>query len=416
MNPNLEKLQPYPFQKLAALLAGARANGDLRPISLSIGEPKHATPQFILDALTENLGGLSSYPATLGSEALRAAIAGWIERRHRVPPVDSAKQVLPVLGSREALFAFAQSVVDTSAAKPVVVAPNPFYQIYEGAALLAGAEPQFLNTLPEKRFAMDFQQLPESVWQRTQLVYVCSPANPTGAVMAMAEWEQLFELSDRHNFIFASDECYSEIYFDEQQPPLSGLAAAHRLGRVGYPRLVSFGSLSKRSNVPGMRSGFIAGDAEILKKFLLYRTYHGSAMGTAIQAASAKAWQDEEHVLDNRRLYREKFDKVVSILAEVIDLSLPDAAFYLWLRTPIDDTEFAKRLFEQYNVSVVPGSYLAREVRGVNPGRNFVRIALVAPVEDCVEAAQRLKQFYAQLLQGKNKNDGSAVGHRESVR
>ena len=416
MNPNLEKLQPYPFQKLAALLAGVRGNGDLRPISLSIGEPKHATPQFILDTLTENLGGLANYPATLGTEALRAAIAGWIEQRHRVPPVDPAKQILPVIGSREALFAFAQSVVDASAGKPVVVAPNPFYQIYEGAALLAGAEPQFLNTLPEKRFAMDFHQLPESVWQRTQLVYVCSPANPTGAVMAMSEWAQLFELSDRHDFIIASDECYSEIYFDEQQPPLSGLTAAHRLGRVGYPRLVSFGSLSKRSNVPGMRSGFVAGDAEILKKFLLYRTYHGSAMGTAIQAASAKAWQDEEHVRDNRRLYREKFEKVVSILTQVIDVTRPDAAFYLWLRTPIADTEFAKRLFEQYNVSVVPGSYLAREVRGINPGTNFVRIALVAPVEECVEAAQRLKQFYAQLLQGKNKNDGSAVGHRESVR
>ncbi len=416
MNPNLEKLQPYPFQKLAALLAGSKANSALRPISLSIGEPKHATPQFILDALTENLGGLSSYPATLGGEPLRTAIARWIERRHQVPALDPAQQVLPVLGSREALFAFAQTVVDPSAGKPVVVAPNPFYQIYEGAALLAGAEPQFLNTLPENRFAMDFRQLPESVWQRTQLVFVCSPANPTGAVMSMPEWEQLFALSDRHNFIIASDECYSEIYFDEAHPPLGGLAAAHKLGRTGYPRLVSFGSLSKRSNVPGMRSGFVAGDAAVLKKFLLYRTYHGSAMGTAIQAASAKAWQDEEHVRDNRRLYREKFDKVLAILSEVVEVSLPDAAFYLWLPTPIDDTEFAKRLFEQYNVSVVPGSYLAREARGVNPGRNFVRIALVAPVGECVEAAQRLKQFYAQLLQGNNKNDGSAVGHRESVR
>jgi N-succinyldiaminopimelate aminotransferase len=416
MNPNLEKLQPYPFQKLAALLAGTKANGALRPISLSIGEPKHPTPQFILDAVTANLGGLSSYPATLGSEALRSAIAAWIERRHGVPKPDPATQVLPVLGSREALFAFAQTVVDRSAGTPVVVAPNPFYQIYEGAALLAGAEAQFLNTVPEKRFAMDFQQLPEAVWQRTQLVFVCSPANPTGAVMSMPEWEQLFALSDRHGFVIASDECYSEIYFDERQPPLSGLQAAHRLGRAGYPRLVSFGSLSKRSNVPGMRSGFVAGDADVLRKFLLYRTYHGSAMGTTIQAASAIAWQDEDHVRENRRLYREKFDKVVSILSEVIEVSLPDAAFYLWLRTPIDDTEFAKRLFEQYNVSVVPGSYLAREARGVNPGRNFVRIALVAPVAECVEAAQRLKQFYAQLLQGKNKNDGSAVDHRQSVR
>jgi len=415
MNTDLDTLQPYPFQKLGALLGSVKGEASLPPINLSIGEPKHATPQFILDALVENLGGLSAYPATLGTEALRKAIAAWIQNRHDVA-IDPARQVLPVLGSREALFSFAQTIVDRRAERPVVVAPNPFYQIYEGAALLAGAEAQFLNTLPDNRFALDLGQLPDEVWARTQLVFVCSPANPTGAVMSLGEWQRLFELSDRHGFVIASDECYSEIYFDEQAPPLSGLSAAQQLGRRGFSRLVSFGSLSKRSNVPGMRSGFVAGDAEILKKFLLYRTYHGSAMGTATQAASARAWQDEAHVRENRRMYREKFEQVVALLAEPAGAAMPDAAFYLWLRTPIDDTEFAKRLFEQYNVTVVPGSFLAREARGVNPGRNFVRIALVAPLAECLEAAQRLKKFYAQLTQGKNKNDGSAIGHRESVR
>jgi N-succinyldiaminopimelate aminotransferase len=415
MNSDLDKLQPYPFQKLGALLASVKADASLRPINLSIGEPKHPTPGFIVDALVENLGGLSAYPATLGTDDLRKSISAWIRQRHGVE-IDPAKQVLPVLGSREALFSFAQTVVDRKAGRPVVVVPNPFYQIYEGAALLAGAETQFLNTLPDNGFALDLKQLPDDIWTRTQLVFICSPANPTGAVMSLEEWQQLFELSDRHGFVIAADECYSEIYFDEEAPPLSGLAAARCLGREGFPRLVSFGSLSKRSNVPGMRSGFVAGDADILKKFLLYRTYHGSAMGTAIQAASARAWQDEAHVRENRRMYREKFEQVVALLAEPAGATLPDAAFYLWLRTPIDDTEFAKRLFEQYNVTVVPGSFLAREARGVNPGRNFVRIALVAPLAECVEAAQRLKAFYTQFTQGKIKNDGSAIGHRESVR
>ncbi len=416
MNPNLDKLQPYPFQKLAKLLAGVAPDSRLRPINLSIGEPKHETPQFIRDAITRNLAGLSAYPATLGTDALRQAIAGWLQRRYGIAQLDPATQVLPVNGSREALFAFAQAVVAPAGDVPVVVAPNPFYQIYEGAALLAGAEPQFLNALPESRFVLDPEQLPAEVWKRTRLIYVCSPANPTGAVMALPEWETLFELSDRYGFVIASDECYSEIYFDERNPPLGGLEAAWRLGRKGFPRIVSFGSLSKRSNVPGMRSGFVAGDAAILGKFLLYRTYQGCAMGSTLQAASALAWQDEGHVRENRRLYREKFERVVAVLREATEVTLPDAAFYLWLRTPIDDTEFAKRLFEQYNVSVVPGSYLAREARGVNPGRNFVRIALVAPVEECVEAAGRLKRFFAQLQEGNNKNEGSAVGHRAGIR
>jgi N-succinyldiaminopimelate aminotransferase len=415
MDPNLSRLQPYPFQKLAALLAGVTADASLRPISLSIGEPKHATPQFIRDELIDQIGGLSSYPATAGSEALRNAIGGWIERRYQIARIDPARQVLPVNGSREALFAFAQAVVDGSRERPAVVAPNPFYQIYEGAIILAGAQPQFLNLLPDNGFALDLQQLPEEVWSRTQLIYVCSPGNPTGNVITLEEWRALFELSDRHGFIIASDECYSEIYFDENRPPLGALAAAQRLGRGDFRRLVAFSSLSKRSNVPGMRSGFVAGDADILAKFLLYRTYHGCAMNPAVQAASAAAWSDERHVVENRRLYREKFEKTLAILSPVTWVEMPEAAFYLWLRTPIADTEFAKQLFEQYNVTVVPGSYLAREAHGINPGRNFIRVALVASLEECLEAAQRLKAFYSQFAKGKNKNDGFAVSHRPGI-
>jgi N-succinyldiaminopimelate aminotransferase len=415
MDPNLARLQPYPFQKLSALLAGVIPDASLRPISLSIGEPKHATPQFIRDVLIDQLGGLSSYPATAGSEPLRKAIAGWIERRYRIGKIDPATQVLPVNGSREALFAFAQAVVDGSRDRPVVVAPNPFYQIYEGAIILAGAEPHFLNLLPDNGFALDLQQLPDEVWSRTQLIYVCSPGNPTGNVMTVDEWQALFELSDRHGFIIASDECYSEIYFDENRPPLGGLEAAQRLGRGDFRRLVAFSSLSKRSNVPGMRSGFVAGDAEILAKFLLYRTYHGCAMNPAVQAASAAAWSDEKHVVENRRLYREKFEKTLAILSPVTEVEMPEAAFYLWLRTPIADTEFAKQLFGQYNITVVPGSYLAREAHGINPGRNFIRVALVAPVEECLEAVQRLKAFYSQFAKGKYKNDAIAVSHRQGV-
>ena len=415
MDPNLARLQPYPFQKLAALLAGVTPNPSLRPISLSIGEPKHATPQFIRNVLIDQIGGLSSYPATAGSDTLRNAIAGWIERRYRIAKIDPASQVLPVNGSREALFAFAQAVVDGSREQPAAVAPNPFYQIYEGAIILAGAQPYFFNLLPDHGFALDLQQLPEKVWRRTQLIYVCSPGNPTGNVMTLDEWQALFELSDRHGFIIASDECYSEIYFNEKQPPLGGLEAAQRLGRGDFRRLVTFSSLSKRSNVPGMRSGFVAGDADILAKFLLYRTYHGCAMNPAVQAASAAAWGDEQHVTENRRLYREKFEKTLAILSLVTEVEMPEAAFYLWLRTPIADTEFAKQLFEQYNVTVVPGSFLAREAHGINPGCNFIRVALVAPVEECLEAVQRLKAFYSQFAKGKNKNDGFAVSHRSGV-
>lgn len=396
MNPDLARLQPYPFQRLASLFQGLTPNPEYSPIKLSIGEPKHETPAFICDALTQNLGGLSHYPTTQGSDALRASIGQWLENRFQVK-LDSNTQILPVNGSREALFAFAHAVVDSSRPAPVVVCPNPFYQIYEGAALLAGATPRFLNTIAENRFALDFSQLTTAVWSQTQLLYLCSPGNPTGRVMTLDEWEQVFDLSDRYGFIVASDECYSEIYFDESNPPLGSLEAAKKLGRVDFRNLVMFSSLSKRSNVPGMRSGFVAGSAEILQKFLLYRTYHGCAMNPAVQSASSAAWQDEAHVLENRIQYKAKFESVIAILQDALQVQMPDAGFYLWARTPIADTEFARQLYRDYNVVVLPGSYLARESDGINPGSRFIRIALVAPLAECVEAAERISKLCSSL-------------------
>ena len=397
MNPSLEDLQPYAFQRLNALLKGVQANAALRPIRLYIGEPKHPTPQFIRDALTAGLDGLAVYPSTLGESSLRRAIASWMEKRYGLAGIDPASQIIPVNGSREALFGLAQAVVDRSRPDPVVVMPNPFYQIYEGAALLAGARPEFFNTTAEGGFALNPGQIPDSVWARTQLVYVCSPGNPTGAVMTMEDWRRLFELSDRYGFVIASDECYSEIYFDEGSAPLGGMQAARALGRDGSPRLVMLSSLSKRSNSPGLRSGFVAGDAAVLAPYLLYRTYQGGAMPPANFAASLAAWQDEVHVVENRRLYKEKFDAVLDVLGDAVPAQRPQAAFYLWLPTPIADTEFARRFYAEYNVSVLPGSYLARTARGVNPGENFVRIALVASTAECIEAAQRLRDFYKDL-------------------
>ncbi len=397
MNPRLEQLQSYPFQRLTALLAGNQPPSSVKPVSLHIGEPKHPTPAFIRDTLVASLDGLSAYPATLGSDALRLAIAQWIARRYAIAQPDPATQVLPVNGSREALFAFAQSVIDNSRPSPVVICPNPFYQIYEGAALLAGAQPEFINTVPGDNYAFDPGQLPDAVWRRAQLLYVCSPGNPTGKVLTLADWQRLFEYADRYNCVIAADECYSEIYFDEARPPLGAIAAAAQLGRTDFRKLVAFSSLSKRSNVPGMRSGFVAGDAAIMKKFHLYRTYHGSAMSPPVQEASIAAWQDEKHVVANRALYREKFKAVIDILRPVLPAEWPDAAFYLWLQTPIDDVEFTRRLYAAEGVSVLPGSYLAREARGINPGANRIRIALVATVEECVEAAHRLRRFAASL-------------------
>lgn len=397
MNPRLELLQSYPFQRLTALLAGHAPPAGRAPVSLHIGEPKHPTPAFIRDALIGNLDGLSHYPATLGSDALRQAIAQWIARRYGVPAPDPATQVLPVNGSREALFAFAQAVIDTSRRAPVVVCPNPFYQIYEGAALLAGAQPEFIHTLPDSDYAFDPGQVSAAVWRRAQLLYVCSPGNPTGKVLTLADWRILFEYADRYGCVIAADECYSEIYFDEARPPLGALAAAAQLGRADFRNLVVFSSLSKRSNVPGMRSGFVAGDAAILKKFYIYRTYHGGAMSPPVQAASIAAWQDEVHVVQNRVLYREKFSAVIDILQPALPAAWPDAGFYLWLQTPIADVEFTRRLYAAEGVSVLPGSYLAREARGINPGAGRVRIALVATLGECVEAARRLRRFAASL-------------------
>lgn len=396
MNPLLSKLQPYPFERLRQLVADVTPHPGYAPISLGIGEPKHATPAFIQQTLADALGtGLASYPATGGDPALREACASWLQARYGVR-VNPATQVLPVLGTREALFALAQTVIDPTRPGATVVCPNPFYQIYEGAALLAGATPHYVASDPARNFAPRWDQVPDEVWARTQLVYVCSPGNPTGAVMPLDEWKMLFELSDRHGFVIASDECYSEIYF-RADAPLGGLEAAVKLGRDDFRRLIMLTSLSKRSNVPGMRSGFVAGDASLVKPFLLYRTYHGSAMSPAVQAASVAAWGDEAHVIENRRLYREKFERVTPMLEQVMDVRLPDAAFYLWAGVPeawnSSDTQFARELLAQYNVAVLPGSYLAREVGGHNPGRGRVRMALVADTAECVEAAERIVQF-----------------------
>ncbi|MGK2953371.1 MAG: pyridoxal phosphate-dependent aminotransferase [Thiobacillus sp.] len=438
MNPRLEQLHPYPFQKLRELFAGVTPNPSLAPINLSIGEPKHPTPQFIKDALVAGLGGLSNYPITQGSDALREAIAAWAGRRYGVK-LDPATEVLPVNGTREALFAFAQASVDSSRhGRRVIISPNPFYQIYEGAALLAGARPFFLNTLPENGFSMDWSKVPEDLWEQVNLVYVCSPGNPTGKVMSLDEWKELFELSDQHGFVIAADECYSEIYFEsapsdgssshstkpangqvagypqpsptrgeganaepkpvnEGKPPLGALTASQQLGR-GFRNLIVFNSLSKRSNVPGLRSGMVAGDAAIMKSFLLYRTYHGSAMSPVVQTASVAAWNDETHVVENRRQYAEKFAAVMPLLKDVLQFEAPDAAFYLWARVPgNDDAEFARELYRTQHVTVLPGSYLARDAGGVNPGRGFVRIALVDSLDACVEAARRIVSFVGKV-------------------
>ena len=399
MNPLLDKLQPYPFEKLRRLFADVTPDRAHRPISLGIGEPKHPTPAFIQQALANNLAGLASYPTTAGNDAVREAICRWLEQRYRLPSLDPASQVLPVNGSREALFALAQVVIDPNA-QAIMVCPNPFYQIYEGAAFLAGAEPYFVNSDPARNFAPDFASVPEAIWPRVQLLYICSPGNPTGAVLTLDDWRELFALSDRHGFVIAADECYSEIYFGSERP-LGAMEAAHKLGRKHYEKLIAFSSLSKRSNVPGMRSGFVAGDARILQKFLLYRTYHGSAMSPSIQAASVAAWNDEAHVAENRAKYLRKFDQVTPMLAEVLDVTRPDAGFYLWAKVDklvtISDTEFARRLYAEYNVTVLPGSYVARDAHGINPGANRIRMALVAEVDECVEAARRIVEFTRKL-------------------
>ena len=403
MNPLLSRLQPYPFERLKKLFASVTPNPAMRPISLGIGEPKHATPGFVVDALHQSAlaqpSGLAGYPATAGEPTLRKACADWMQRRYGLA-LDAVTQVLPVNGSREALFAFAQVVLDPAERDAIVVCPNPFYQIYEGAALLGGATPYYAPSDPARNFAVAWDTVPAEVWARTRLLFVCSPGNPTGAVMPLDEWAKLFELSDRHGFVIASDECYSEIYFRDDAP-LGGLEAAAKLGRADFKNLVMFTSLSKRSNVPGMRSGFVAGDAALIKAFLLYRTYHGSAMSPVVQAASVAAWNDEAHVVDNRNQYRTKFAQVTPVLANVLDVQLPDASFYLWAAVPnawandglTADERFARELLAQYNVTVLPGSYLAREAQGFNPGAGRIRMALVAETEECLEAAHRIAAF-----------------------
>ena len=397
MNPRLARLRPYPFERLRQLLAGATPDATLTPINLSIGEPRHPTPAFILDALAAGGAGIANYPTTVGPPALREAIAAWLAHRNGIAPPDPATQLLPVLGSREALFAFAQAIVDASRPGATVMMPNPFYQIYEGAALLAGAEPWCVNANASRGYAPAWHVVPDDVWARTQLLYVCSPDNPTGRVTTRSEWQFLFEMSDRHGFVIASDECYSEVYFDEAAPPLGALAAADAQGRSGFPRLAVFGSLSKRSNAPGLRSGYVAGDAALVSAFLKYRTYHGSAMSPAVAAASVAAWRDEDHVRANRALYAAKFAMLHPRLAEVLPCAMPDAAFYLWARTPIDDGVFAHRLHAATAVTVLPGSYLGRDAHGSNPGAGHVRIALVASAAECEAAVDRIVAFTRAL-------------------
>ncbi len=397
MNPHLAKLQPYPFERLRKLFEGLVPAQGKKPIALSIGEPKHPTPPLVQQALIEGLARLANYPTTPGMLPLREAIAQWIARRHGVPAPDPATQILPVAGSREALFAFAQAVVTGSRPDPVVVMPNPCYQIYEGGALLAGAEPAYLNSLPANGFEPDYAQLPDDVWRRTVLLFACSPDNPTGRVMSFEDWKRLFELSDRHGFIIAADECYSEIYFDEARPPLGALAAARMLGRDDYRNLVVFGSLSKRSNVPGMRSGFVAGDARLIKTFLLYRTYHGTAMSDVVALASIAAWNDEAHVVANRALYAGKFRRLQPLVNAASPCAYPEAAFYLWAKTPIPDQDLARRLYVEQGVTVLPGSFIGRISNQVNPGENFIRIALVDSLDECTDAVARIVETVRTL-------------------
>lgn len=401
MNKNLELLQAYPFEKLTALKAGFTPPDHLAHIALSIGEPKHEPPRFVVETLRNTLDKLANYPSTKGTSELREAIAQWASRRFQLSQLDPETEVLPVNGTREALFAFAQTVIEASSIemtdKPLVVSPNPFYQIYEGAALLAGADPYFLNCTKENNFIPNFKQVDASVWQRCQLLYLCSPGNPTGAVLNLEHYQTLLTLSDQYDFVIASDECYSELYFDEANPPLGLLQACEQLNRHSYKNAVVFHSLSKRSNLPGLRSGFVAGDKAILQAFLKYRTYHGCAMPIQNQLASIAAWNDEKHVQESRQLYREKFAAVLSILNGSLDVTQPDAGFYLWAITPIDEAEFAQRLYAEQNITVLPGSFLARDVEGINPGKNRIRMALVAPLAECIEAAERIKTFVQSL-------------------
>lgn len=407
-NPLMEALQPYPVEKMQHLFKSISPHPSLKHIDLSIGEPKHTTPDCIRNALISGLDGLSRYPTTRGNTSLREAISDWLQRRYKLTYIRPNAHIIPTQGSREALFSLAQTVLDGSRHNDIVLCPNPFYQIYEGAALLAGLRPYYINMIPQQNYRLDWSAVPRDILQRTQMIFTCSPSNPNGSVMSLNEWSELFALSDKYGFIIAADECYTEIYFDEQNPPLGALQAAEQLGRNNYKRLIVLGSLSKRSNVPGLRSGFAAGDASIIEQFIRYRTYHGSAMGDTIQIASRAAWEDEKHVLENRDLYRRKFDVFFSILSPVLPLKKPHASFYYWIETPIDDQVFAVQLLHEVNVKVLPGSLLARAAHGTNPGKNHIRIALVATMDETIEAAYRIRDFVVNnIFEGKR----SAIAH-----
>lgn len=397
MNANLGLLQAYPFQRLNELKAGITPPAHLTHISLSIGEPRHPAPEFVKQALTESIDKLSHYPSTRGSIELRTSISQWLEQRFHLSKdsLDPESHVLPVCGTREAIFAFIQAVVSPNEgpAKPVVITPNPFYQIYEGSAILAGAEPYLLDCNADNGFIPDLDTVPQAIWERCQLLQVCSPGNPTGAVMTIAQMQHAVHLADQYDFVIASDECYSDIYLDESKPPPGLLEACKAMGRHGYDRCVVFHSLSKRSNLPGLRSGFVAGDKAILSQFLNYRTYHGCSMSLPVQIASTAAWKDETHTIENRTLYREKFLAVTDILRGCMTFPEPQASFYLWAETPIDDQQFAKQLYSQQNVTLLPGQFLSRPTSNANPGLNRVRIALVAEIAECIEAAHRIKEF-----------------------
>ena len=397
MNPDLSKLQPYPFEKLAKLKGEVTPPADLEHITLSIGEPKHPAPEFVLDTLRTELQRVENYPTTKGLPELNSTIASWLERRFSLANVDPVSQVIPVNGTREAIFAFTQAVVNRCQYRPLVVSPNPFYQIYEGAAYLSGAEPHFLPCLEENGFNPDYDAVPEEIWHRCQMLFVCTPGNPSGSTLKLEDFKKLIDLADQYDFVLASDECYSEIYVDGADAPMGLLEACEQLGRKDFKRCVVFHSLSKRSNLPGLRSGFIAGDEDLLKPFLLYRTYHGCAMPVHTQLASIAAWSDEQHVIKNRQEYTQKFSSVLDILSPVLDVKQTEASFYLWPKTPINEETFAQQLFAQQNVTVLPGSYLSRTVDDINPGSNRIRMALVAPTAECTEAALRIRSFIESL-------------------
>ena len=393
MNSHLNQLHPYPFARLREAMQSITPPDGISEIPLYIGEPKHPTPAVLTDALIAALPDLSKYPAALGLPELRQACANWLRRRYDGLTLNPDTQILPILGSREALFSFVQAALDPVAAeKPVVVSPNPFYQIYEGATLLANGEIVYANTTAP-RFLPDWHSVPADKWTRCKIVFVCSPDNPTGSVLTRDDWAQLFELQDKYGFIIASDECYAEIYFDGHKP-IGCLQAAAELGRT-FDNIIMFTSLSKRSNAPGLRSGFVAGDEKLLKPFLLYRTYHGSAMSLPVQRASIAAWNDEAHVEANRRAYQQKFDRVVPILRQKFSVTMPQASFYIWLAIPDgDDLRFTQELYRATGVQVLPGRFFARDTEHGNPGKGYVRIALVDEIEKCVEAAERIVAWY----------------------